>query len=83
MRKSGLVHAPGIWAKEFEPARRMASQPEANWRVGPAQKPVSVRSCRGLSFTPEVVGLRPFSVGHVEQPWRTACEPGDLAIAWT
>ena len=35
------------------------------------------------AFTPEAVGLRPFSVGHVTQPWRTAREPGDLAIAWT
>ena len=44
----------------------------ANWRIGPASKPVSDRSYRALSFTPEGVGLRPFSVGHVEQPWRTA-----------
>jgi hypothetical protein len=55
----------------------------ANWRVGPASKPVSDRSYRALSFTPEGVGLRPFSVGHVEQPWRTAREPGDLVIRWT
>ena len=39
---------------------------EAKWRVGPASKPVSDRSYRALSFTPEGVGLRPFSVGHVE-----------------
>ena len=56
---------------------------EANWRIGPASRPVSDRSYRALSFTPEGVGLRPFSVGHVEQPWRTAREPGDLAIRWT
>ena len=56
---------------------------EANWRVGPASKPVSDRSYRALSFTPEGVGLRPFSVGHVEQPWRTARAPGDLMIRWT
>ena len=56
---------------------------EANWRVGPASKPVSDRSYRALSFTPEGVGLRPFSVGHVEQPWRKAREPGDLVIRWT
>ena len=55
----------------------------ANWRVGPASKPVSDRSYRALSFTPEGVGLRPFSVGHVEQPWRRAREPGDLVIRWT
>ena len=35
------------------------------------------------SFTPEGVGLRPFSVVHVEQPWRKAREPGDLVIRWT
>ena len=45
-------------------------------------KPVSDRSYRALSFTPEGVGLRPFSVGHVEQPWRTARAPGDLTIRW-
>jgi hypothetical protein len=55
---------------------------EANWRVGPASKPVSDRSFRALSFTPEGVGLRPFSVGHVEQPWRTSRAPGDLTIHW-
>ena len=27
-------------------------------------------------------GLRPFSVVHVEQPWRTARNPGDLTIRW-
>jgi hypothetical protein len=55
---------------------------EANWRVGPASKPASDRSYRALSFTPEGVGLRPFSVGHVEQPWRTARAHGDLTIRW-
>jgi hypothetical protein len=56
---------------------------EANWRFGPASKPVADRSYRQLAFTPEGVGLRPFSVGHVRQPWRTARVPGDLLIAWT
>ena len=51
---------------------------EANWRFGPASKPVADRSYRQLGFTPEGVGLRPFSVGHVRQPWRTARAPGDL-----
>ena len=36
---------------------------EANWRFGPASKPVADRSYRQLGFTPEGVGLRPFSVG--------------------
>ena len=56
---------------------------EANWRFGPASKPVADRSYRQLGFTPEGVGLRPLSVGHVRQPWRTARAPGDLVIAWT
>ncbi len=56
---------------------------EANWRVGAASKPVSDRSYRALGFTPGGVGLRPFSVAHVEQPWRKAREPGDLVIRWT
>jgi hypothetical protein len=54
-----------------------------NWRFGPASKPVADRSYRQLGFTPEGVGLQPFSVGHVRQPWRTARELGDLVIAWT
>jgi hypothetical protein len=56
---------------------------EANWRFGPASKPVAGRSYRQLAFTPEGVGLRPFSVVHVRQPWRVAREPDDLVIAWT
>jgi len=35
------------------------------------------------AFTPVGVGLRPFSVAHVEQPWRTPRAPGDLTIRWT
>jgi hypothetical protein len=54
-----------------------------NWRVGPASRPVSDETYAATSFTPEGVGLRPFSVAHVEQPWRKAREPGDLAIRWT
>ncbi|MCB1373281.1 MAG: glycoside hydrolase/phage tail family protein, partial [Rhodobacteraceae bacterium] len=56
---------------------------EGNWRFGPASKPVADRSYRQLAFAPEGVGLRPFSVGHVRQPWRTARDPGDLVISWT
>jgi hypothetical protein len=54
-----------------------------NWRIGPASKPVSDETFVATSFTPEGAGLRPFSVGHVEQPWRTARSPGDLTIRWT
>lgn len=34
-------------------------------------------------FTSVGVGLRPFSVAHVEQPWRSPRTPGDLIIRWT
>ncbi|SLN77019.1 hypothetical protein ROA7023_04299 [Roseisalinus antarcticus] len=54
-----------------------------NWRIGPAQHPVSDETYVAIPFTPEGAGLRPFSVAHVEQPWRTARIPGDLTIRWT
>jgi hypothetical protein len=53
-----------------------------NWRIGPASKPVSDETFVATTFTPEGAGLRPFSVAHVEQPWRTARNPGDLTIRW-
>ncbi len=34
------------------------------------------------AFTPAGMGLRSFSVAHVEQPWRTPRVPGDLTIRW-
>ena len=54
-----------------------------NWRIGPASRPVSDETYVATSFTPEGVGLRPFSVAHVEQPWRKPQTPGDLTIHWT
>jgi hypothetical protein len=54
-----------------------------NWRVGPASRPVSDETYVAQTFTPAGVGLRPFSVAHVEQPWRTPRMPGDLTIRWT
>lgn len=42
-----------------------------NWRIGPASRPVSDETYVGQAFMPEGIGLRPFSVAHVEQPWRT------------
>jgi len=54
-----------------------------NWRIGPAQHPVSDETFVATTFTSEGAGLRPFSVGHVVQPWRTARNPGDLTIRWT
>jgi hypothetical protein len=54
-----------------------------NWRIGPASRPVSDETYVARTFTPEGVGLRPFSVAHVEQPWRRPRAPGDLTIRWT
>ena len=53
-----------------------------NWRIGPVSRPVSDETYVARSFTPAGVGLRPFSVAHVEQPWRTPRTPGDLTIRW-
>jgi len=54
-----------------------------NWRIGPASRPVSDDAYVARSFTPAGVGLRPFSVAHVEQPWRRPHSPGDLILRWT
>ncbi len=54
-----------------------------NWRVGPASRSVSDETYVAASFTPVGVGLRPFSVAHVQQPWRRPRTPGDLTIRWT
>ena len=52
------------------------------WRVGPASRPPSDDTYVARSFALSGVGLRPFSVCHVEQPWRTGRTPGDLTIRW-
>ncbi|MBD3763003.1 MAG: glycoside hydrolase/phage tail family protein, partial [Rhizorhabdus sp.] len=54
-----------------------------NWRIGPASRPVSDEIYVAQAFTPAGVGLRPFSVAHVEQPWRRPRTSGDLTIRWT
>jgi len=54
-----------------------------NWRIGPASRSVSDETYVAQAFTPVGVGLRPFSVAHVEQPWRRPRAPGDLTIRWT
>ncbi|MCT8999715.1 baseplate multidomain protein megatron [Chelativorans intermedius] len=54
-----------------------------NWRIGPASRSVSDETYVAQSFASEGVGLRPFSVAHVEQPWRRPRTPGDLTIRWT
>lgn len=55
---------------------------EWNWRIGPASLPFTDDSYSERQFTPEGIGLRPFSVDHIEQPYRTARIPGDLTIRW-
>ena len=54
-----------------------------NWRIGPASRSVSDETYVAKSFTAVGVGLRPFSVAHVAQPWRRPRTPGDLTIRWT
>ncbi len=54
-----------------------------NWRIGPANRSVSDQAYVAQTFTPEGIGVRPFSVVHVEQPWRRPRTPGDLTIRWT
>jgi hypothetical protein len=54
-----------------------------NWRIGPASRSVSDETYVAASFNPVGVGLRPFSVAHVEQPWCRPRAPGDLTIRWT
>ncbi|MBW7921925.1 MAG: hypothetical protein H3C51_07475, partial [Rubellimicrobium sp.] len=54
-----------------------------NWRIGPTRRPVSDETYVAQAFMPVGVGLRPFSVAHVEQPWRRPRTPGDLTIRWT
>ena len=54
-----------------------------NWRIGPASRPVSDETYVAQTFAPAGVGLRPFSVAHVEQPWRRPRVIGDLTIRWT
>ncbi|MDO5606110.1 MAG: glycoside hydrolase TIM-barrel-like domain-containing protein [Paracoccus sp. (in: a-proteobacteria)] len=52
----------------------------ANWRIGPAAKPVSDPSFAAITFTPTGAGLRPFAPVHVTQPWRHPRQPGDLIL---
>jgi hypothetical protein len=54
-----------------------------NWRIGPASRPVSDETYVAQAFPPVGVGLRPFSVARVEQPWRTPRTSGDLTVRWT
>jgi hypothetical protein len=53
-----------------------------NWRIGPASRPISDESYVAETFTSSGAGLRPFSVVHIEQPWRKARSPGGPIIRW-
>ncbi len=53
-----------------------------NWRVGPASFPVGDATYGAQAFTPAGIGLRPYSVGHIDQPFQEARVPGDLEIRW-
>jgi hypothetical protein len=51
----------------------------AQWRIGPASRPVSDDSFAALPFTPMASGLRPFSPAHL----RAASLPdGSIALSW-
>ena len=71
--------APGSWCSTRRWRRCRSARPRSGWRPtgasGRHRSRSSDRSYRALSFTPEGVGLRPFSVGHVEQPWRRRASP--------
>ena len=54
-----------------------------SWCVGPATRAPSDETYAAAAFAPGGAGLRPFSVVHVEQPWRRGRVPGDLTIRWT
>ena len=56
---------------------------EQNWRTGPSSRPLTDDAYAASTFTPTAEGLRPFSVFHVEQPWRHGRMPGDSTIRWT
>ena len=56
---------------------------EWNWRVGPVFAPIDDPSYVAEEFAPTGRGLLPFSVVHVEQPFRRGRTLGDLTIRWT
>jgi hypothetical protein len=53
-----------------------------NWMIGPASEGLTDISYAQVAFTPRGIGLRPYSVAHVSQPWKFARTPGDLTISW-
>jgi hypothetical protein len=53
-----------------------------NWMIGPASEDLTDISYAQVAFTPRGIGLRPYAVAHVSQPWKFARTPGDLTISW-
>ncbi|KAB7742818.1 hypothetical protein F2P47_01430 [Parvibaculum sedimenti] len=53
-----------------------------NWRCGPAARTPDDSSYAEIVFAATGVGLRPYSVAHVSQPFRFPRVPGDLEISW-
>jgi hypothetical protein len=53
-----------------------------NWRIGPASKNPADPAYVQAAFAPKGIGLRPYAVAHVSQPWKLARTPGDLTISW-
>jgi hypothetical protein len=53
-----------------------------NWMIGPATEDLTDISYAQVAFTPRGIGLRPYAVAHVSQPWKFARTPGDLTISW-
>jgi hypothetical protein len=53
-----------------------------NWRIGPASLAPDVDSYAAAQFAPAAIGLRPYAVGHVSQPYKFARQAGDLTISW-
>jgi len=52
------------------------------WMIGPASEDLTDISYAQAAFTPKGIGLRPYAVAHVSQPWKFAQTPGDLTISW-
>ena len=75
----GTEHA---MAANVSPAAGVVVLDAALTRLPVAQADVGLpwNWCVGPAFTPAGVGLRPFSIGHVEQPYLRGRTPGDLTI---
>ena len=73
-----------LWPSPIYPEAAARSEIRASTIAAPIDsRPVSDETYVATTFTPVGIGLRPFSVAHIEQPWRSARTPGDLTIRWT